>query len=177
MTGLRSLFGSAMSNIRRCRDDERTAMLGIINAGAEAYRGVIPSDCWHEPYMPARDFDQEMGRDVEFWGYEVEGALVGVMGIQPVRDVDLIRHAYVLPERQRHGVGAALITHLRQLSARRMLVGIWSAATWAIRFYQRHNFQLLAPERTRGVLETYWTITDRQIETSVVLANPPFEGA
>lgn len=166
-----------MNDIRLCRGDERIAMLRIINAAAEAYRGVIPSDCWHDPYMPARDLDQEIARGVEFWGYEADGELVGVMGIQPVRDVDLIRHAYVLPSHQRYGVGSALIAHLRHLSARRMLVGTWSAATWAIRFYQRQNFRLLGPARTKALLETYWTITDRQIETSVVLANPPFEDA
>ena len=166
-----------MSDIRLCRDDERAAMLRIINAAAEAYRGVIPSDCWHDPYMPARDFDREIAAGVEFWGYEADGELVGVMGVKPVRDVDLIRHAYVQPGRQRHGVGAALITHLRHLSARRVLVGTWSAATWAIRFYQRHNFQLLTAERARALLGRYWTITERQIETSVVLANPPFEDA
>jgi GNAT superfamily N-acetyltransferase len=149
-------------------------MLGIINAAAEAYRGVIPSDCWHEPYMPARDLDQEIARGVEFWGYEAADELVGVMGIQTMQDVDLIRHAYVLPSHQRHGVGAALIRHLRNRSQRRMLVGTWSAATWAIRFYQRHNFSLVTPGRTRALLKTYWTITDRQAETSVVLANPPF---
>jgi GNAT superfamily N-acetyltransferase len=176
MTELGSNFQEhAMSDIRLCRDDERTAMLGIVNAAAEAYRGVIPSDCWHDPYMSTRDLDQEIASGVEFWGYEAGGALVGVMGIQPVQDVDLIRHAYVLPGHQRYGVGAALIAHLRHLSARRMLVGTWSAATWAIRFYQRHNFKLLTPARTKALLETYWTITDRQIETSVVLANPPFE--
>jgi GNAT superfamily N-acetyltransferase len=164
-----------MTDIRLCRDDERTAMLGIINAAAEAYRGVIPPDCWHEPYMPPQDFDREIAKGVDFWGYEMHGKLIGVMGIQPVRDVDLIRHAYVLPGSQRRGVGAALITHLRHLSARRMLVGTWSAAIWAIRFYQRHSFQLLAAERARALLGMYWTITDRQIETSVVLANPPFE--
>jgi GNAT superfamily N-acetyltransferase len=166
-----------MSDIRLCRDDERTAMLGIVNAAAEAYRGVIPSDCWHDPYMPTRDFDHEIASGVEFWGYEAGGELVGVMGIQPVQDVYLIRHAYVLPSHQRHGVGAALIAHLRHLTTTRMLVGTWSAATWAIRFYQRHNFRLLTPERTRALLERYWMITDRQIETSVVLASPPFEDA
>ena len=166
-----------MGDIRPCRDDERAVVLGIINAAAEAYRGVIPSDCCHEPYMPPPVFDHEIAEGVAFWGYELDGELIGVMGVQPVRDVDLLRHAYVLTARQRHGVGAALITHLRRLSARRMLVGTWSAATWAIRFYQRHGFQLQTPERARALLKKYWTITDRQIETSVVLANPPFEDA
>ena len=166
-----------MSILRRCRDNERMAILAIINTAAEAYRGVIPSDQWHEPYMPLREFDEEIAAGVAFWGFEREGALVGVMGTQPVRDVDLIRHAYVLPGSQRHGVGAALIKHLRSLSARRMLVGTWAAATWAINFYRRHEFELVLPQRKTELLKSYWAISDRQIETSVVLANPPLDEA
>ena len=162
-----------MSIIRPCREDERSNILEIINAAAEAYRAVIPADRWHEPYMTSQEFDGEIAAKVVFWGYEQQGALVGVMGIQGVRDVDLIRHAYVLPLSQRHGVGAALIKHLQNLSARRMLVGTWTAATWAIGFYRRHGFELVSRERTTGLLKTYWTISERQIETSVVLANPP----
>ncbi|HEV2027039.1 MAG TPA: GNAT family N-acetyltransferase [Candidatus Dormibacteraeota bacterium] len=164
-----------MSSIRPCRDDDRTAILAIVNAAAEAYRSVIPADRWHEPYMPSAELDGEMDAGVAFWGKEAEGALVGVMGIQPVRDVDLIRHAYVLPGYQRHGVGGALIEHLRRLSDRRMLVGTWAAADWAISFYRRHGFELVTPERKNVLLKTYWTIPDRQIETSVVLANPPLD--
>jgi N-acetylglutamate synthase-like GNAT family acetyltransferase len=163
----------AMSLVRHCRDDERGAILTIINAAAEAYRGVIPADRWHEPYMPLQELNAEIAAGVVFWGYEQDGTLIGVMGIQPVRDVDLIRHAYVLSNNQRHGVGAELIKHLRHSSARRMLVGTWAAATWAISFYRRYGFELVAPERKAEVLRTYWTISDRQIETSVVLANPP----
>jgi GNAT superfamily N-acetyltransferase len=162
-----------MSNIRLCRDDERPAILAIVNAAAEAYRGVIPPDRWHEPYMPAPELDREISTGVVFWVYEVDGAVVGTMGIQPVRDVDLIRHAYVLPGNQRSGVGGALIGHLRSLSTRRMLVGTWAAAEWAISFYRRHGFELVSPERKTALLKSYWTIPDRQIETSVVLANPP----
>jgi len=162
-----------MSNTRLCRDNEHGAILAIVNAAALAYRGVIPSDCWHEPYMPSREFDGEIAAGVEFWGYEAEGKLIGVMGIQPLRDVDLIRHAYVLPGSQRGGVGAALLQHLRRLSARQMLVGTWAAAAWAIRFYANHGFELVTPERKVELLKAYWTITERQIETSVVLANPP----
>jgi GNAT superfamily N-acetyltransferase len=162
-----------MHDIRRCRSEERPAILRIINTAAEAYRGVIPPDCWHEPYMPAQDLDHEMLAGVEFWGYELDGELVGVMGTQGVRDVDLIRHAYVFGDHQRHGVGAALISHLRAKSARQMLVGTWSAASWAIRFYQRNGFQLLSPDRCKALLTTYWQISKRQLETSVVLANPP----
>jgi len=115
----------------------------IINAAAEAYRGVIPADRWHDPYMSSQELVSEIAAGIVFWAYELEGAVVGVMGIQPVRDVDLIRHAYVRPGSQRHGVGAALITHIRALSTRRVLVGTWAAATWAVSFYQRHGFQVL----------------------------------
>jgi GNAT superfamily N-acetyltransferase len=164
-----------MSSIRACRDDERTTIFGIVNAAAEAYRGVIPDDCWHEPYMPLRELEREIAAGVAFWGYEADGALVGVMGIQPVRDVDLIRHAYVVPDSQRHGVGGALLKHLRGLSPRRMLVGTWAAAEWAIRFYRRHGFEQVLPEQKTALLKTYWTVPGRQIETSVVLANPPLD--
>ncbi|HEX3507223.1 MAG TPA: GNAT family N-acetyltransferase [Candidatus Dormibacteraeota bacterium] len=160
-------------SIRPCRDGDREAILAIINRAAVAYRGVIPADRWHEPYMPAGELGHEIAAGVEFSGYEMDGSLVGVMGIQPVRDVDLIRHAYVLPESQGHGVGGALIEHLRGLTTRRMLVGTWAAAEWAVRFYQHHGFELASPAEKAALLRTYWTIPDRQIETSVVLANPP----
>ena len=162
-----------MSRIRLCRDDDRGAILAIVNAAAEAYRGVIPDDCWHEPYMPARELESEIAAGVEFWGYETDNAPAGVMGVQPVRDVDLIRHAYVLPAHQRHGIGAALLQYLRQRSTRPMLIGTWAGAEWAIRFYRRRGFELVPPERKTALLKTYWTVPDRQIETSVVLANPP----
>jgi GNAT superfamily N-acetyltransferase len=164
-----------MSAIRTCRGDERAAILAIVNAAAEAYRGVIPAECWHEPYMPASELDSEIAAGVRFSGYEANGALLGVMGIQPVRDVDLIRHAYVLPGDQRRGIGGALLGHLRGLSTRRILIGTWAAAEWAVRFYQRHGFALTSPERKTTLLKTYWTVPDRQIEMSVVLANPPFD--
>ena len=164
-----------MSNIRSCREEERAAILAIVNAAAEAYRGVIPQDCWHEPYMPAQELESEIAVGVGFWVYEDDDAPVGVMGIQPVRDVDLIRHAYVLPAHQRHGVGAALLQHLRRRSARRMLIGTWAAAEWAIRFYRGHGFELVSPERKTALLKQYWTVPDRQIEASVVLSDPPLE--
>jgi len=162
-----------MSSIRLCRDDERDAILAIVNVAAEAYRGVIPADRWHEPYMSWSELDSEIRAGVEFWGYEADGELIGIMGIQAVRDVDLIRHAYVLTGNQRRGVGGELIEHLRRLSDRPMLVGTWAAAVWAINFYLRHGFEQVSPERKTSLLKTYWTIPDRQIETSVVLANPP----
>jgi GNAT superfamily N-acetyltransferase len=156
--------------LRQCREAESSLILGIVNAAAEAYRGVIPADCWHEPYMSAAELSAEIGAGVAFWGYENEGQLIGVMGTQPVRDVELIRHAYVHPAWQGHGVGTALISHLRSLSTRPMLVGTWTAASWAIRFYERHGFERLAPQDTRRLLSSYWRISERQMETSVVLA-------
>ena len=163
-----------MATIRPCRDDERPAILAIVNAAAEAYRGVIPADRWQEPYMPADELDGEIAAGVRFWGYEADGALLGVMGIQPVGDVDLIRHAYVLPGSQRHGVGGALLEQLARSATRRILVGTWAAAEWAIRFYLRHGFELVSPARKDVLLRTYWTIPAEQVATSVVLAKPPF---
>ena len=164
-----------MSNIRLCHDNEHPAVLAIINAAAEAYRGVIPDDRWHEPYMPLDELASEIAAGVAFWVYERRRVLLGTMGFQPVRDVDLIRHAYVRPDCQRFGIGTALLAHLRRLSRRRMLVGTWAAADWAIRFYQRHGFVLVSPAAKATLLKTYWTIPNRQIETSVVLANPPLD--
>jgi len=158
-----------MHTIRRCRSDETTAILAIVNAAAEAYRHVIPADRWHDPYMPGEQLEHDIAAGIEFWGYELEGALIGVMGIQPVRDVDLIRHAYVRPGSQRLGVGAALISHLRGMSTRRLLVGTWADAAWAIRFYEREGFALVPAPRAAELLKSYWNIPERQIETSVVL--------
>jgi GNAT superfamily N-acetyltransferase len=163
-----------VSSIRLCRDDERAVVLAIVNAAAEAYRGVIPQDRWREPYMDLQQLESEIAAGVVFWGYEADGALIGVMGIQAMEDVDLIRHAYVLPGSRRLGVGGALLAHLRGLTARRVLVGTWAAADWAVRFYERHGFELVSPELKTELLQTYWTIPERQVETSVVLARPPF---
>ena len=143
-TGRHRCEVSCLTTIRLCRDDERPEILRIINEAAEAYRGVIPDDCWHDPYMPMAELESEIGAGVRFWGFESDGALIRVMGIQPVRDVDLIRHAYVLPDVQRRGVGSALLQHLRGLASRRILIGTWAAAEWAIRFYIRHGFELIA---------------------------------
>jgi GNAT superfamily N-acetyltransferase len=135
--------------IRLCRDDERDDILSIINAAAEAYRNVIPDDRWHEPYMPGDELDRERAAGVVFWGYEERGGLVGVMGLQDMREVTLIRHAYVAPAKQRDGIGGKLLAHLQQTSKKPMLVGTWAAASWAIRFYKRHGFALVSPQRTR----------------------------
>jgi GNAT superfamily N-acetyltransferase len=160
-----------MSAIRVCRDDERTAILAIVNGAAEAYRGVIPADRWHEPYMPAAELDQEIAAGVRFWGYEEGGDLLGIMGIQAMEDVDLIRHAYVAPNSQGRGVGSALLERLLSSAERPVLVGTWAAADWAIGFYERHGFELVTPaQRKNELLQTYWSIPERQVETSVVLA-------
>ena len=158
--------------VRRCHVTERERILEVINAAAVAYRGVIPDDCWHEPYMRPAELDDEIAADVAFWGYDLNGSLIGVMGIQPMGDVDLIRHAYVMPGNQRRGVGAALLRDLQRLSTNPMLVGTWAAADWAIRFYRRHDFELVGDELTPSLLRRYWSISERQVATSTVLANP-----
>jgi GNAT superfamily N-acetyltransferase len=166
-----------MTNIHLCRDTDRAAILAIVNAAAAAYRGVIPADRWHEPYMHRDELDGEIAAGVAFWGHEENGRLTGVMGVQAVRDVELIRHAYILPGSQRRGIGGALLGQLRRLSSRRMLVGTWEAADWAIRFYRRHGFELVTPADKAVLLKTYWNIPERQIETSVVLASPAIDNA
>jgi GNAT superfamily N-acetyltransferase len=159
--------------IRRCRDDERPAILAIVNAAAEVYRDVIPADRWHEPYMPMEELSEEIAAGVEFWGWEEDGALLGIMGVQPARDVSLIRHAYVAPAAQGRGIGGALLAELEARSDRRLLVGTWAAASWAIDFYRGRGFADVGPERTGALLREYWSIPERQVETSVVLAKPP----
>ena len=166
-----------MAEIRRCGDEDVTAILAIVNAAAEAYRGVIPADRWREPYMQGGELEAEIAEGVDFWGFEADGELIGVMGIQQLEEVDLIRHAYVAPGSQGRGVGAALIAHLQRLTDRQVLVGTWAAAEWAIRFYRRHGFELVTPEQKTMLLQTYWAIPERQIETSVVLAKPPLAGS
>ena len=164
-----------MHEIRRALANELPLMLGVINVAAEKYKGVIPADRWHEPYMSRAELEKEVAAGVEFWVYLLMGDLIGLMGTQAVKDVDLIRHAYVKPGSQGLGVGGALIEHIRSLRTRRMLVGTWAAAEWAVRFYEKHGFELVAKERTPDLLRTYWNIPERQIETSVVLANPPID--
>ena len=159
-----------MATIRPCRADERDAILAIVNAAAEAYRGVIPADRWHEPYMPVEELDGEIAAGVQFWGYEDDGKLLGIMGMQQVGDVDLIRHAYVWPDHQGQGIGGALLAQLASSATRRMLVGTWATAEWAISFYRRNGFELLPREEGAALLRKYWSIPERQVETSVVLA-------
>jgi GNAT superfamily N-acetyltransferase len=158
-----------MPNVRRCRDDEQPTLLGIINLAAQKYHGVIPADRWHEPYMPAEELAAEIAAGVEFWGAELDAAIVGVMGIQQVLDADLIRHAYVLPAFQGKGIGGLLLTKICAQRTRPILIGTWASASWAIDFYERHGFSVVSSEEARALLRTYWTIPERQIETSVVL--------
>src|SRR5688500_13984453 len=149
---------AAPHKIRPCRSDEGAAIVAIVNAAAEAYRGVIPPDRWHEPYMPADELEREVGAGVVFWGYEEGGELVGVMGVQDVGDVDLIRHAYVRRGRQRGGIGGALLKELLSSGERPMLVGTWASADWAIRFYERYGFERVPRDRAAELLRTYWSI-------------------
>jgi GNAT superfamily N-acetyltransferase len=157
--------------IRPCRPDEASTILEIVNAGAEAYRGVIPADRWHEPYMGRSELESEIAAGVRFSACEVDGEVVGVMGIQPVRNVDLIRHAYVRPSWQGRGIGMALLDRLRETTRKPILIGTWAAATWAIRFYERNGFHLVPEAAKALLLEAYWTIPDRQVDTSVVLSS------
>jgi GNAT superfamily N-acetyltransferase len=156
--------------IRRCQETDVPEMDAIINEAAEAYRGVIPDDCWHEPYMSRAALVAEIGAGVEFWGWEEAGALLAVMGLQQVRDATLIRHAYVRRAHQGRGLGAALLSSLAAQATGPLLVGTWAAAEWAIRFYERRGFRMVAPDEKDRLLSTYWTISPRQRETSVVLS-------
>ena len=162
----------AYPRIRPLKDDEIDRTLEIINQAALAYKGVIPSDCWQEPYMPKAELRSEIAAGVNFWGCETEGGLVGVMGRQDLEDVTLIRHAYVAPTSQRQGVGARLLAHLLQEIPGPILVGTWAAAWWAIRFYEKHGFRLVTQTEKYRLLNTYWSISPRQMETSVVLGTP-----
>lgn len=158
--------------IRRCTAEDFERILAIINDAAEAYRGIIPDDRWKDPYMPAGELADEIAAGIEFDGYEAEGAgLVGVMGIQPVEDVTLIRHAYVATGCQRSGIGAALLEGLLARQDRPVLIGTWAAAEWAIAFYRRHGFETVPAAEKSRLLRRYWTVPERQIETSVVLAD------
>jgi N-acetylglutamate synthase-like GNAT family acetyltransferase len=156
--------------IRQCETDDFEAIYEIVNDAAIAYKGVIPADRWHEPYMPREELQHEIDAGVRFWGYEEDGDLIGVMGIQDVQDVTLIRHAYVCTTQRRKGIGGKLLSHLLTLTDRPILIGTWAAATWAIRFYEKHGFRLASEGEKNRLLKKYWSIPDRQVETSVVLA-------
>ena len=161
--------------IRRCTDIDVPAIEVIINEAATAYRGVIPADCWHEPYMTRAALIGEIAAGVEFSGWDEGGTLVGVMGLQKVRDVTLIRHAYVHAARQGKGIGSALLTSLAAQISGPLLVGTWAAAEWAIRFYERHGFRLVPAHERVPLLDTYWTIAPRQRDVSVVLSRAESE--
>ena len=156
--------------MRQAHAADRPAMLAIINHAAAAYRGVIPADCWHEPYMPAVELAAEIGAGVRFWVAE-DDRLLGVMGMQDKGDVALVRHAYVAPAMQRQGVGQALLRHVQALTQKPVLIGTWAAASWAIDFYKRNGFALVTREEKDRLLRRYWSIPGRQVETSVVLAD------
>jgi len=154
--------------IRKCLKEDTERIHYIINEAARAYEGIIPADRYHQPYMPVDELRREMER-MEFIGWEENGELVGVMGIEPIKDVTLIRHAYVLPEWQKQGTGSRLLEHLKSMvTTSRLLVGTWADAWWAIEFYKKRGFTL-RPDKDR-LLEAYWDIPPRQIETSVVLS-------
>jgi GNAT superfamily N-acetyltransferase len=156
--------------IRKCDDSDFETIYEIVNDGAQAYKGVIPADRLKEPYMDGDELRHEIDAGVEFWGYEEAGELLGVMGIQHVLDVTLIRHSYVLTSRQNKGIGGKLLLHLRTMTSRPILIGTWADASWAIRFYEKHGFRVVTVEEKNRLLNKYWSIPDRQIETSVVLA-------
>ena len=157
--------------IRRCQSSDEPGVCAVINDAASAYKGVIPPDRWHEPYMPLEDLRAEIRRGIEFWGYEENGQLVGVMGLQRVKGATLIRHAYVKTEMQNRGIGGKLMRHLLKRANGKALVGTWKAASWAIRFYEKYGFQLVGEAEKNQLLAAYWQIPRRQIETSVVLVS------
>jgi GNAT superfamily N-acetyltransferase len=156
--------------IRKLADADFETIYSIVNDAAAAYKGKIPEDCYHEPYMPREELRQEIGAGVQFYGVIADGEVAAVMGIQQVQDVTLIRHAYTLTTHQRQGLGEQLLNHLLMLAdTERILVGTWHDAPWAIKFYQKHGFKLQSRSETDKLLKRYWNISTRQLETSVVL--------
>jgi len=158
--------------IIRCGQKDFKDIYEIINDGAAAYMGIIPADRWHEPYMTEEELQNQINDGVEFWGYTDDGQIAGVMGIQPKEDVTLIRHAYVRTAKRNKGIGSKLLTHLLSFAITPVLIGTWADATWAIDFYRKHGFRLLATDEKDKLLSKYWSIPLRQIQTSVVLASP-----
>lgn len=157
--------------IRKCIESDFGVMHEIINDSAQAYRGVIPADRWHEPYMSKEELAHEIRDGIVFWGYEKDGNLISVMGIQEVGDVTLIRHAYVATRERGKGIGSMLLSELVTKTDRPLLIGTWADAVWAIRFYEKHGFRLVSNEEKDRLLKKYWKIPARQVETSVVLAD------
>lgn len=159
------------SMVLKCEQSDFNDILDIINDGANAYKGVIPADQWHEPYMPEAELQKQIEEGVEFWKYLQKGKVFGVMGIQDKTEVTLIRHAYVRTAEQTKGIGSKLLTHLVTIAPSPVLIGTWKDASWAIRFYEKHGFRVLDEQERESVLRKFWHIPDRQIETSVVLAS------
>jgi N-acetylglutamate synthase-like GNAT family acetyltransferase len=157
--------------IRKCAARDFETLREIINDAAQAYKGAIPEDRWHDPYMGEEELRREIRRGVEFWGHEEQGKLEGVMGLQDVQDVTLIRHAYVRTDRRRRGIGGKLLCFLLAKAAKPVLIDTWAAATWAVGFYEKHGFSRVSEREKNFLLKKYWTIPERQIETSVVLAD------
>ncbi len=157
--------------IRRCDKSEIEVINALINDSAQAYKGVIPTDCWKEPYMSRDELQHEIEDGVLFWGCEEDGELVGVMGIQQIEDVTLIRHAYVRTARRNQGIGRRLLAAFQTQTTDQLLVGTWADATWAIRFYEKQGFQVVSSTEKDRLLKKYWSIPDRQVEVSVVLVN------
>ncbi|MGB7983648.1 MAG: GNAT family N-acetyltransferase [Terracidiphilus sp.] len=172
--------------IRICNDSDFQAIWAVINEAAQVYKGIIPADRWAEPYMSVEKLRHEIEDGVIFWGWEEEGELTGVMGLQEispvsksrpgalgfeVRDVTLIRHAYVLSRSQRSGIGGRLLAHLLAAAKAPVLIGTWADARWAIRFYEKNGFEVVTPLEKDRLLRRYWNVPERQIETSVVLAD------
>jgi N-acetylglutamate synthase-like GNAT family acetyltransferase len=158
--------------IRQCDNSQFRIICEIINDAAQAYKGVIPMDCWKEPYMSKDELRREIDEGVIFWGYyEEDGELVGVTGIQHVQDVTLIRHAYVRTAKREQGIGGKLLSHLRKQTTRPILIGTWADAIWAIRFYEKHGFRLVSLQEKDQLLRKYWSVPERQLQTSVVLAD------
>jgi GNAT superfamily N-acetyltransferase len=157
--------------IRLCTEADFTTIVEIVNQAAQAYRGVIPPDCWQEPYMPADELRHEIEAGVVFWGVDQAGQLLGIMGIQDKGEVTLVRHAYVRPQAQKQGVGTRLLQYLENTTGKPVLIGTWAAATWAILFYEKNGYTLVPTAEKNQLLRRYWSIPERQIETSVVLAN------
>jgi len=157
--------------IRKSVDADLATILAIVNDGAQAYRGVIPADRWHDPYMPKDELEREIAAGVVFWVAEEDGRLLGVMGIQDKGDVALVRHAYVASALQKKGVGTTLLRHVESLTDKPILIGTWASASWAIDFYRRNGYTVVPGQVKDRLLQTYWSIPARQVETSVVLAD------
>ncbi len=159
--------------IARCVETELTMVNDIINESAQAYKGIIPADRWHEPYMSIDEMNAEIASGVCFYGHSSNGSLTGVMGIQNVKDVTLIRHAYVLTKFQGQGIGRRMLEYMRNLTTQPILIGAWRSAAWAVQFYQRNGFHLVDEDEKIRSLKIYWTVPERQIQESIVLTSHP----